>query len=59
MIEERTATLLYGDLFTHGGSNLSPITESDIPGPSEAFRHNWSRHTDRQFTTDVPVSVAA
>ena len=39
MIEERTATLLCGDLFTQGGSKLPPTTESDILGPSEAFRH--------------------
>jgi len=38
MIEEQTATLLCGDLFTQGGSDLSPVTESDILGPSEAFR---------------------
>jgi len=36
--EERTATLLCGDLLTHGGAALSPVTESDILGPSEAFR---------------------
>ncbi len=39
MMEERTATLLCGDLFTQGGSKLPPVTESDILGPSEAFRH--------------------
>jgi len=39
LTEERTATLLCGDLFTQGGSNLPPVTESDILGPSEAFRH--------------------
>ena len=38
MMEERTATLLCGDLFTQGGSDLVPLTESDILGPSEAFR---------------------
>lgn len=38
MIEERTATLLCGDLFTQGGTDLPPVTESDILGPSEAFR---------------------
>lgn len=32
-------TLLCGDLFTQGGSDLPPITESDILGPSEASRH--------------------
>jgi flavorubredoxin len=38
LIEERTSTLLCGDLFTQGGSGDPPVTESDILGPSEAFR---------------------
>ncbi len=38
LMEEQTSTLLCGDLFTQGGANLPPITESDILGPSEAFR---------------------
>lgn len=41
LTEERTSTLLCGDLFTQGGSDLPPITESDILGPSETFRHQW------------------
>ncbi len=40
LVEERTSTLLCGDLFTQGGADLPPITESDILGPSEAFRHS-------------------
>jgi flavorubredoxin len=36
--EELTRTLLCGDLFTQGGSDLPAITESDVLGPSEAFR---------------------
>jgi flavorubredoxin len=40
LTEERTRTLLCGDLFTQGGSHLPPCTESDILGPSEAFRHS-------------------
>jgi flavorubredoxin len=36
--EERTSTLLCGDLFTQGGTDGPAITESDILGPSEAFR---------------------
>jgi hypothetical protein len=40
LTEERTRTLLCGDLFTQGGSDLPPITESDILGSSEAFRHS-------------------
>jgi flavorubredoxin len=39
LTEDRTRTLLCGDLFTQGGADLAPITESDILGPSEGFRH--------------------
>lgn len=39
LFEERTSTLLCGDLFTQGGTDLPALTESDILGPSEAFRH--------------------
>ncbi|MCU0835249.1 MAG: MBL fold metallo-hydrolase [Chromatiaceae bacterium] len=39
LMEERTATLLCGDLFTQGGADLPPLTESDVLGPSETFRH--------------------
>jgi flavorubredoxin len=47
LLEERTCTLLCGDLFTQGGADLPPITESDILGPSEAFRHemDYFSHT--------------
>jgi flavorubredoxin len=38
LAEERTDTLLCGDLLTQGGADHPPITESDILGPSEAFR---------------------
>lgn len=45
--EERTRTLLCGDLFTQRGADLPAITESDILGPSEAFRHemDYFSHT--------------
>lgn len=36
--EETTRTLLCGDLFTQGGTGDVALTESDILGPSEAFR---------------------
>jgi flavorubredoxin len=39
LAEERTSMLLCGDLFTQGGADRPPVTESDILGPSEAFRH--------------------
>jgi flavorubredoxin len=38
MMELETRTLLAGDLFTQGGPGTVPLTESDILGPSEAFR---------------------
>ncbi len=38
LMEKHTRTLLCGDLFTQGGINLPPVTESDILGPSEMFR---------------------
>jgi flavorubredoxin len=47
LVEERTKTLLCGDLFTQGGADLPVITESDILGPSEAFRRemDYFSHT--------------
>jgi flavorubredoxin len=38
MMELETRTMLCGDLFTQGGSGTVALTESDILGPSEAFR---------------------
>jgi len=38
MMERSTRTFLCGDLFTQGGAGETPLTESDILGPSEAFR---------------------
>jgi flavorubredoxin len=49
LMEESTRTLLCGDLFTQGGADLPPITESDILGPSEAFRKgmDYYSHTKK------------
>jgi flavorubredoxin len=38
MMELETRTMFSGDLFTQGGSGAVALTESDILGPSEAFR---------------------
>jgi flavorubredoxin len=38
MMDTRTHTFFCGDLFTQGGRGEVAITESDILGPSEAFR---------------------
>ena len=47
LLEERTATLLCGDLFTQPGAEHAPLTDADILGPSEAFRHqlDYFSHT--------------
>jgi flavorubredoxin len=47
LFEEGTKTLLCGDLFTQPGADHPPITESDILGPSEGFRHamDYYSHT--------------
>lgn len=39
LFEERTGTLLCGDLFTQPGRGEAALTEGDILGPSESFRH--------------------
>jgi hypothetical protein len=38
LMEQRTATLLCGDLFTQPGDGRMALIETDILGPSEAFR---------------------
>ncbi|MGZ3443878.1 MAG: oxygen-binding di-iron domain-containing protein [Polyangia bacterium] len=38
LVEERTRTLLCGDLFTQPGTGETALTSGDILGPSEAFR---------------------
>ena len=47
LFEETTRTLFCGDLFTQGGTDLPPVTEADILGPSEAFRQqmDYFSHT--------------
>lgn len=47
LMDERTRTLFCGDLFTQGGTDSPAITESDILGPSEAFRQgmDYFSHT--------------
>jgi flavorubredoxin len=47
LLEQRTGTLLCGDLFTQPGAESPALTEADILGPSEAFRHelDYFSHT--------------
>ncbi|MET0593613.1 MAG: MBL fold metallo-hydrolase [Polyangiaceae bacterium] len=38
MFEATTRTLLCGDLFTHGGHEVAPLTETEVLSPAEALR---------------------
>jgi flavorubredoxin len=51
MMELETRTLLCGDLFTQGGPGTVAITESDILGPSEAFRQPMDYYAHSPQTT--------
>ena len=58
MFETRTRTLLCGDLFTQGGPGAVPITESDILGPSEAFRGQMDYYAHSPDTTAMLERLA-
>jgi flavorubredoxin len=65
-LETHTRTLLCGDLLTQGGADLPPLTESDILGPSEAFRApmDYYAHTKNgramleRLATTQPTTLA-
>jgi flavorubredoxin len=59
LTEERTSTLLCGDLFTQGGADLPPITESDILGPSEALRHGMDYFSCTKNTSAMLERLAS
>lgn len=58
MMELHTRTLLCGDLFTQGGKGEVPITESDILGPSEAFRQPMDYYAHAPHTAAVLERLA-
>ncbi len=61
LFEERTRTLLCGDLFTQGGAEHAPVTESDILGPSEAMRAGldyWAHATNTGTTLERLAALA-
>jgi len=58
MMELETRTLLCGDLFTQGGSGAVAITESDILGPSEAFRQPMDYYAHSPQTTATLEKLA-
>lgn len=59
LMEEHTRTLLCGDLFTQGGAEHRAITESDILGPSEAFRHTMDYYSHTKNARAMLERLAA
>src|SRR5512141_569632 len=59
LFEESTRTLLCGDLFTQGGAEHEPLTESDILGPSEAMREGLDYYAHGQNTRPTLERLAA
>jgi flavorubredoxin len=58
MMEQQTRTLLCGDLFTQGGSGAVALTESDILGPSEAFRRAMDYYAHAPQTAAILERIA-
>lgn len=57
--EEQTRTLFCGDLFTQGGVGDPPVTESDILGPSEAFRKSMDYFSHTRDARSLLEKLAA
>jgi flavorubredoxin len=58
MMELSTRTLLCGDLFTQGGTGAVALTESDILGPSEAFRQPMDYYAHAPHTAAALEKLA-
>jgi flavorubredoxin len=59
LFEKSTSTLLCGDLFTQPGAKHSPVTESDILGPSEGMRKAMEYYSHSPGTRAVLAKLAA
>jgi hypothetical protein len=59
MLETRTRTFFCGDLFTQGGRGETPLAESDILGPSEAFRRQMDYYAHAPGTGAMLERLAA
>lgn len=59
MMESRTKTFFCGDLFTQGGEGEVALTESDILGPSEAFRKPMDYFAHAPHTRSTLERLAA
>jgi flavorubredoxin len=58
MMDMATRTFLCGDLFTQGGKGEVALTESDILGPSEAFRAPMDYYSHAPDTTVILDRIA-
>lgn len=58
LAEESTRTLMCGDLFTQAGADLPAVTESDILGPSEAFRAQMDYFSHTKNARDMLERLA-
>ncbi len=58
MFDDVTRTLLCSDLFTQGGEGKAALVESDILGPSEAFRSMMDYYSHTPNTTDMLEQLA-
>jgi flavorubredoxin len=59
LLEERTRTLFCGDLFTQPGNQVAPLTETDILGPSEAFRARMDYFSHTKNASSMIERLAA
>jgi flavorubredoxin len=59
MFEDSTRTLLCGDLFTQGGTGEAALVETDILGPSEAFRGAMDYYAHTPKTGELLERLAA
>ena len=59
MMDMSTRTFFCGDLFTQGGTGEVALTESDILGPSEAFRGPMDYYAHAPHTRAVLERLAA
>jgi flavorubredoxin len=59
LMDMHTRTFFCGDLFTQGGKGETPITETDILGPSEAFRGQMDYYAHCPDTTAMLERLAS
>jgi flavorubredoxin len=59
LFEETDRTLLCGDLFTHAGNDVAPVTEGDVLGPSERMRAGMDYYAHAKNGRELLDKLAA